>query len=894
MAEISIERLHLSVRASNVLHRMGIHSIEKLQVTPMEKIAAQRNIGVKTLGEIQAALRDLDTLLKQPVTSKRRSVRLEEDLQGEEEERVIALTEKQREELSKHSIEELNLSVRSYRVLCREGCRTLDRVVLAVPVFSTLRGLGRKSVDEIKEAVAHWLNEHFEEAGDLSEATVEEGLKSRLQELSTELHPVAALRWEQLYHYLEAEQLLQQAQHFEKQELLRTVLLLPQLKRPLRSFWEGLSRHGVIAEAILSERLRMLELPFDSTMLLETSIESGVLIKNRGMVLLYRDNFEEAYRKIRKQDERAAQILRLRVEGQTLQDIGDRFQVSRERIRQITARMMQKFPLLFEDYFSEPYQHFYLPKARFLQAFPEVSAEGYEFLSLRYPHGKAEPDTESLSTYTGLWRRRLREFLAEENAKNARENISKAEVVKRVLIANRNTPLSIEELEEKYYRYIKSRGYQKERLQFNIRTLENYLRNAPNIVYNRENLIRWCPVRASRLFEAIDFRRYQDMAISADLIFRDYPDLMEELGILDSHELFYVIKSAVATQTSLAFRIWCRRVPMLVVGEASEDEQALKLLRELSPVSYQAYYAAYEERYGVRRESSQRNPLIYNTVNQYYTDGMYVIDVPGIDPRDVQPLRAALAKKQIWFIDELETLFLRVCSHTSEEAINAVAFRTIGYTLNTTYAYDASYGTALHFFEQLVFTADKINLELLDRRILDLAMFATVLEKKKQNLDYIETAPRVLMSRRKVEEVYGLKVEDIRAIQTLMSAYYELPYFNGRSLWNKVKKFPLIRRLRGNDWMLTCIMRQQAGISSFSVAGGLILSRNSASLSLSRMCEWLAAVRGRMSLQVLEKELNGLFGTRVPAYKLAEKLRNSGNWNQVLTDTEEPYGSDEA
>ena len=165
MAEISIERLHLSVRASNVLDRMGIHSVEKLQVTPMEKIAAQRNIGVKTLGEIQAALRDLDALLEQPVTSKRSSLRPEEDLQGEEE-KVIALTEKQREELSKHSIEELNLSVRSYRVLCREGCRTLDRVVLAEPVFSTLRGLGKKSVDEIKEAVAHWLNEHFEEAGD--------------------------------------------------------------------------------------------------------------------------------------------------------------------------------------------------------------------------------------------------------------------------------------------------------------------------------------------------------------------------------------------------------------------------------------------------------------------------------------------------------------------------------------------------------------------------------------------------------------------------------------------------------------------------------------------------------------------------------------------------------
>lgn len=889
MAEISIERLHLSVRASNVLHRMEIHSVDKLLETPMERIAAQRNIGVKTLGEIQAALQNLDAVLEQPVV-----VRRDENSQSEEEDKVVALTEQQRAELARHSIEELNLSVRSYRVLCREGCRTIDRVVLAEPVFSTLRGLGKKSIDEIKRAVARWLRENLEDACDLSQVPVEEGLKNQLQDIASELRPVVTLRWEQLYHYMEAEQLLQVVQQLEREELLRTVLLLPQLRRAMKSFWESVFRRGVIAEAILSERLQILRLSFAVNILIETAVESRVLIKNRGMFLFARDSFMEAYRKVCNQGERTAQILRLRVEGKTLQDIGDFFQVSRERIRQITVRMVQKFPLLFEDYFCEPYQYFYLSKPQFLQAFPEMTAEGYEFLSLRYPHGKVELGNESLATYTGLWRRRLREFLAEENEKNARENISKTELIKRVLRQNINTPLSIEELERKYYRYIENKGYQKERLQLNIRTLENYLRNAPNIVCNRKNLVRWCPVKSSRLWKSIDFRRYQDMAISADLIFRDYRELMDELGILDSHELFYVIKSALTEQTALPYSIWCRRVPMLVIGEASEDEQALKLLRELSPVSFQAYYAAYEERYGVRRESSQRNPLIYNTINKYYTEGNYVIDVPGIAPQDVRPLCAALSKERIWFIEELEALFVRVCSHTSRDAINAAAFRAIGYTLHTSYAYASACGTALHFFEELVFTEDKIDLRMLDRRLVNLSMFATVLDKKKQNLDYIETAPRVLMSRARVEEIYGLKIEDIRAIQKLMSAYYELPFFNGRSLWNKVKKYPLIRRLRGNDWMLTCIMRQQEGVSSFAVAGGLILSRDSAALRLSRICEWLASVHGHMSLQRLEKELNTMFGTRVPAYKLAEKLRNSGNWNQVLTDTEEPYGGDEA
>ena len=56
MAGTPIEQLNLPVRASNVLHRMGVHTVEELIATPIEEIAQQRNMGVGTLNLIKDAI----------------------------------------------------------------------------------------------------------------------------------------------------------------------------------------------------------------------------------------------------------------------------------------------------------------------------------------------------------------------------------------------------------------------------------------------------------------------------------------------------------------------------------------------------------------------------------------------------------------------------------------------------------------------------------------------------------------------------------------------------------------------------------------------------------------------------------------------------------------------
>lgn len=879
MAGTPIEQLRLSVRASNVLHRMGIHTFEELIDTPIESIAQQRNIGVKTLDEIKSVLQNTGLIIEQAT-----------DGNSAESTEPIGFSNEQLAEMSRHSIDELGLSERPYNALHRAGCLTIDKVaLLAEPDFAQMKGLGKKSVEEIRDSVNLWIRENIVFENGTPQEPTNADLKILLQWASSSLEPIMHLYWKQLYDYIITTDDSERIQVGDRDVALRTVLLLPQIHNKFKSFWESISIKGMITPIALSDHIASLDLPFDSEFLVDTALEGNIIVKFRDVFLVSRDSFLDAYDKICDPEDRAAQILQFRTEGESLQDIGDLFDLTRERVRQITVKLVRKFPRLFEDYFSEPYQHFHLLKAQFLRAFPEISEEGYEFLAIRYSRGKVALTRKALEEYTGLWKDQLALFLDEEEVRDDKKTVSKTEMVMRVLIGNSDNPLSIEEFEAEYYRYIDRKGYPADRLKINIRTVGNHLRNTKGIVFNRDNKVRYCSADPRVVWKTVDFGQYKNMVISSDLIFRDYQDVMEELDIRDGYELFYVIKSSISLWNEKLFPIHCRRVPVIVLGDASEEKQAIKLLKEISPVAYLDYYEAYEERYGLRKESAQGNPVISNAVGTYYIDGQYIIDAPAIDERDIVPFQKALSKRDIWFIEDIEEIFDSICVHTTHDAINASAFRRIGYTLHTAYAYNASYGTALNFFDKIVFSKDIVDLSSLDRRILNLSMFGSALDKKKKSLEYVETAPKILMSLEKLKEAYGLTLEDIRELQNMLSVYYHLPYFNGRSIWQEVKDLPAIHKLQGNDWLLTCIMRQQESIASLSVAGGIILSLESTSLSLSRICEWLSSMHGAMSINGLEKIFNDTFGTRISASKLAEKLKTSGSWNEVVTDSMDEY-----
>ncbi len=222
-----------------------------------------------------------------------------------------------------------------------------------------------------------------------------------------------------------------------------------------------------------------------------------------------------------------------RLNGESLQEIGDVFDLSRERVRQILVKMAKKMPRLYEDYYRFPYEYFKFSKGEFCNAFPECGAIGYEYLSIRYKKGKELISDKSVEKYTGIFRERMVEYLKEEALRQDKRHVTRTEMVYRVLMSNSDHAMTMNEFEKEYNEYLNRRNYPKDRLAINIRTVSNRLRISPHVVFDKDNRMRYCEADPKIVWDTIDFNQYRDMIISAELIYRDYVELMEELDIRD-------------------------------------------------------------------------------------------------------------------------------------------------------------------------------------------------------------------------------------------------------------------------------------------------------------------------------------------------------------------------
>lgn len=886
MAGIPIESLKLSVRATNALHRMEIFEVEQLLNTPIEQIVDQRNIGIKTITEIR-------DIVNQIISGDVDELDVPNTDSSKAGERVYS--EEQIEELSCHFITELNLSNRAMNALMKIGCNTLDKLALMPEEdIRNLKGLGAKTCAEMLHELKQWLeanmflSENDESADDIST----EGLKF-YKELARQISPIVRIYWKQLRNIVHESGSSDAIESVNlgrvNADCISKVLNITEFELSLKNLFLRLVPNGIIRVEDMEATFSALGLEFDVNILIRR-ISDGTIctVKDEYCYLNRTHAMQYVIKNCLNSEDRNEEIILRRMQGENLQTIGDSYGLSRERVRQILVKTVKKFPLMYEDYFREPYEYFRFSKEEFCNAFPFCGEAGYEYLFIKYKKGDESITSDSVSGYTGLFCEKIKAFLGEESIRRDKRTVSKTDMVYRVLLNNSNRSMSLDEFEKEYYEYIERKSYPRERLVINQRTVANHLRNAKHIVFDKNNFVRYCEAEPEIIWSTIDFFQYQNLVISAELIYRDFEELMEELDIRDGYELFYVIKSSLEYWDGSFFEISCRRVPVIVMGDGNEERQAIQLLKEISPIDFSGYYEAYEERFGLRKESAQGNPVITGALSNYYNEGFYAIDVPAIDKRDVIPFTEALSIKNFWFTDELEKEFTRICIHSSADAFNSAAFKRIGYSLNVGYAYSDKYGSVVNYFDEEIFSTNIVDLNNLDRRLVNLSAFGSALYKKKITLEYIEVAPKVLMAMSEIERAYGITEYDIKLLQDWILGCKD-KYFNAHSVWDKLKDDGLTEKLQNNEWMCTCIFRQQETVFSLQVAGGIILCKDSSELNLGLICKWFVESNGRMTIQNLTSMFNDTFSTRIPISKIAEKLKAYGVWDVLVTDSFDEY-----
>ena len=251
-----------------------------------------------------------------------------------------------------------------------------------------------------------------------------------------------------------------------------------------------------------------------------------------------------------------------RLEGQKLEEIGDTLQVTRERARQMTQKVLTRRPPLEEDkalplwdnyiYLTDSdYQTIFgLPKQA-LNYFRMISkshakkvrGEKLRFECLRHViHDFADHKDIVVKANAQLQKNQAFFLLHGEKIRKARPDLVRYAVSKYC-----QDTLPFTELMEKYQALLKQLGVADDpKLNIgNERALGSRLESAEYVLWQKGSKLRYydiSDVDSDALLEEIGFFGYKDVEISTKKFFMDHPEAMEEYDIRDEYEMHNFLK----------------------------------------------------------------------------------------------------------------------------------------------------------------------------------------------------------------------------------------------------------------------------------------------------------------------------------------------------------------
>lgn len=663
-----IEKLELSNRATNRLKKHGIETIGELILLSEEEVRALPYAGVKTIDEIMSAIREINTFLSRQ-DNKNIITEIEEDRNPD------GFLERQ--------ISDTDLSVRSKNVLFRNGIFTLKEMdALSEEDLRSMRGIGTKSINEILEMV----KKNRESAREKGKEKVE--VWERACEMAKMFSDTGnSVYIDRLFDIRNEFYIWLTSIPKQDEVVLSEAVRSPFFDDLFRSALLNASKDGYVVDddsisGVFPEKLSSLRNNYIDCWLEDDflDIEGDHYILHYQTALEYVEGIE---------DERTRKIVLMRLNGFVLEQIGNKYNVTRERVRQITNKCLVKFPKVMEDRYSDVFEKYCIEKDAFV-AITGFRGESYEYLKLR--HEKGDNDLkglleENLPEYMLVNAEKYiyRDYIDDDGIKVEKKKSS----IALHLLKKYEHAVSGEILTQKYREFVEYHGLANiPNLEITDRYVTTTFVKYPGVLLvngRRVCYARVTPEDMPDLLFKIGFYEIKDMEISTRYFTDRYPEVMEEYSIHDEYELHNLLKKNVNDE-SIVFG----RQPTIIFGKGDRFEQVWDLLVEEAPISQTDLAIEYQERYGSDVGSVMANFFI--NIEQYLSNGIYRIDYEDLTIEERRILSKMVDEDYMPIKDIKEAYAKELPGHDLHK-LNSYNFRLLGYKIS----------------ENLVFKADKYS-----------------------------------------------------------------------------------------------------------------------------------------------------------------------------------------
>lgn len=623
----TIDCLGLTTRAYNALRRHKIDTVEQLMKMTDEELNSISNLG-------SGSMKDIKKCLKQYVTGEIEEI--EEDSYNfvdwnvkfvsyifpETAEREYVLRFKDEYGVVKENIEinDLGLSLKIKRGLHMVNCFTLmDLMNTKCKNIIKSFNIGKKSLEKIVEIIKPMVVVQF------VKGTSDKDLYDLAQVIYDDIHKyfLTGTSYEHIFRTLKSmgEVVTEKMPIYKNKELFLEDETVMSLLYKDEKFLDALE--SVVKSALKRnpEGLKREEIAFYMPKgscfgeLLKKTLEQ--LVKKKE-IEIWNNKYVFCFERITDyvswlDDLRQIKILSRRLAGETLEDIGQSFDITRERTRQIIKAVLQKAPCFYEDRYRYWFEKYSFTPESFCSIFNEPLTT-YHYLRNVCDMGEIEVDTMQEDEYmTDTLRESLTTFLQRDLICVEGEIVycSRRAIVNALLKQRHSKePCHLKEIRSEYEEFCKENGLDDFSFDGKVHNaFENFLnRNeSRNILESQGKYYRYYDIDSydiPPLISQIDFQSYDGCVIAAHRLYEDYKELMDTYNIANGYELHNLLKKHSELVPS---NIMFDKMPYIRIGETDRAAQVKQMYKELTPSSLEEFAEAFYQKYGV-----QKNTFISN------------------------------------------------------------------------------------------------------------------------------------------------------------------------------------------------------------------------------------------------------------------------------------------
>ncbi|MFF2911296.1 sigma factor-like helix-turn-helix DNA-binding protein [Paenibacillus sp. NPDC057934] len=582
--------------------------------------------------------------------------------------------------------------------------------------------------------------------------------------------------------------------------------------------------------------------------------------------------FAKKYKTIKEfleSDFKGKEILLRRMNGETLKEIGDNLNLTRERIRQIEGKLLSKLPELEELLYYEDVFEAYNWNEKLFSAVFDENPEVYQLLNVKLKRGHTSvlEALEVLSLTEAQRKIVLAHFDCYINfEQQVMPYNNKLAFFEHLMFHLGQTAVSSEEFIEVANTYIAEHQLNPS-LAYTERSVLGICDRSQKILRTKSNGFRFYdtvkidPEAFNQLRERLDL---DPGVYSMSKLFRENEALMDELNIDSEYELHNLYKKCIEVEG-----VTFTRMPEFAV-QTTKDEFLKNLFYELAPIAVDEFLEYVETHYGLRQDSLYS--LLYNDYLAFIDNNEIKVDYAEVSQEEYA-LVSSLLKRDIYTIQEFIASGSEHIDNFKEKFVNNQAIMKFNYSLKGLFVLHHAYDSVDQYFTQLILKDEFFKNS--RTRHFKTNHFLSALYNLEKNLDIVKIAPDLYLTNRRLQEV-GLTKDDLEAYRNAAFEFAQVPYFTYRYLKNKGFKHE-VEDYGFDEIFYERIIWTHPQLRSLYTRKCTIFSKQQAQeFTLKDIIEWLLIQDDEpFEFDVLQNRMKNEFGIDVRRDKIIHSIQNS-------------------